>query len=42
MKWQGRRKSDNVVDRRRVRAGGIAVGGDRIMRQGDTFGAEEL
>jgi predicted metalloprotease len=27
MKWQGRRKSDNVVDRRRVRAGGIAVGG---------------
>jgi predicted metalloprotease len=27
MKWQGKRKSDNVVDRRRVRAGGIAVGG---------------
>ena len=27
MKWQGRRKSGNVVDRRRVRAGGLAVGG---------------
>ena len=27
MKWEGRRRSDNVVDRRRVRAGGIAAGG---------------
>ena len=27
MKWQGRRKSDNVVDRRRARTGRLAVGG---------------
>ncbi|MBN1837814.1 MAG: zinc metallopeptidase [Spirochaetales bacterium] len=27
MQWQGRRKSDNVVDRRRARTGGIAIGG---------------
>jgi predicted metalloprotease len=27
MKWQGRRKSDNVVDRRRIGGRGLAIGG---------------